>query len=78
MKLFIDSTNHPQVRSLVLGQKVTLTLQCSVDSASEGGVNLAIEGIKVGKKGKMNTQEIMLANRLQRIEDKMPGQAVTM
>lgn len=77
-KFFIDNTNYPSVGSMVRGQKLTITLTGSVEQVSANGITFNIEGMKVGKKGKMNTTEVLLANRLDRIEQKLPGQAVVM
>jgi len=77
-KLFVDKSNYPQVESMVTGQRIKVTMDCCVESCCSTGVNLSIEGMALGKKGKMNTQEILLANRLERIESKLGGQAVAM
>jgi len=63
---------------MVAGQKIKVTMDCSVESCCATGATLNIEGMQLGKKGKMNTQEILLANRLERIENKLGGQAVAM
>jgi len=77
-KFFIDNTNYPNVDGMVRGQSLTITLTGTVDSVTPTGISFNIEGMKVGKKGKMNTQEVLLANRLDRIEQKLPGQSVAM
>ena len=76
-KFFIDSTTYPTVKNMTTGQRLSITLVGTVEQASNG-INLSIDEMKVGKKGKMNTQEILIANRLDRIESKLPGQAVSM
>ena len=76
-KFFIDSINFPQVAGMVTGQRLTITLSGTVQKASNG-IQLDITEMKVGKKGKMNTQGVLIANRLDRIESKLPGQAVAM
>ena len=75
-KFFIDNSNYPQVANMVRGQRLTIEMVGTVDAISETGIQLNIESMRVGKKGKMNTQEVMIANRLDRIEKKLPGQAI--
>jgi hypothetical protein len=77
-KIFIDAVNYPQVANMVTGQRLTLTLSGKIEKAGAAGINFVIEGLKIGKKGKMSTTEVLLANRLDRIEEKLPGQAVAM
>jgi hypothetical protein len=76
MKFHIDSGQYPEVSKMNPGQRVTVTLVGTVSEAQNNGIILDIDSMKVGKKGKMNTQEVVLANRMKRIEDKLPGQAV--
>ena len=76
-KFFIDKTTYPQVDNMTTGQRLTVTMIGTVEQTGNG-INLAIDTMKVGKKGKMNTQEILIANRLDRIEQKLPGQSVAM
>ena len=76
-KFFIDSTTYPQVKNMTTGQRLSVTLVGTVEQTGNG-INLSISEMKVGKKGKMNTQEILIANRLDRIEQKLPGQSVAM
>lgn len=76
-KFFIDATNFPQVKGMTTGQRLSVTLTGTVQQTGNG-INLDISEMKVGKKGKMNTQEVLIANRLDRIEQKLPGQSVAM
>lgn len=78
MKFHIDFNNHPEAKKLNKGQAVNITLKGVVDSTDNSGVVLDITAMKIGKGGKMNTTEVLLANRLDRIEKKIAGQAVAM
>lgn len=75
MKFHIDFNSHPEAKKLNRGQSISITLKGTVASTDTGGVVIDISSMKVGKGGKMNTTEIMIANRLERIEKKMAGQA---
>jgi hypothetical protein len=76
-KMFLDFGNYPQLKNSTSGQRLTVTLGGVVQMGRDG-ITLEIDGIKVGKKGKMSTQDTLMANRLDRIEQKLPGQAVAM
>jgi hypothetical protein len=76
-KIFLDFNNYPSLKRMTTGQRLNVTIAGPVEMGRDG-VTLSIESLKVGKKGKMNTQEILIANRLDRIEAKLPGQSVAM
>ena len=78
MKFHIDSAQYPQVSKVTPGQRLTVTLVGTVSESQNNGIILDIDSMKVGKKGKMNTQEVLISNRLKRIEDKLSGQSVAM
>jgi len=74
-KIFLDAINYPQVKSMVRGQALKITLGGTILATAREGVTFQIETLSVGKKGKMSTQDVVIANRLERIESKLPGQA---
>jgi len=74
-KIFLDAINYPQVKSMVRGQSLKITLGGTIIATAREGVTFQIESLSVGKRGRMSTQDIVLANRLDRIEAKLPGQA---
>jgi len=73
-QLFLDFIKYPKLRNAVSGQRINITIG-GIAKVGRDGVNLTIESLDVGKRSKMSTQAIMLANRLDRIEAKLPGQA---
>lgn len=75
--MFLDFVNYPELKKMVTGQRLNVTLAGQVEQGRDG-VTLKVDSLKVGKKGKMSTQETLIANRLDRIEKKLPGQAVAM
>ena len=74
-KIFIDFANYPEAKKLTKGQRINLTLSGSAIDVSGTGVTMAIESFKLGKKGKMNTQEVLLNNMDQRLKSIEAGQA---
>jgi len=77
LKILLDSINYPDVESLVSGQKVNLNIAGTVQKVREGAM-VSIEVLSIGKKSKMNTQQILLSqmnDRLANIEAKQPGVA---
>ena len=74
-KLFLDNVNYPQVDKLSPRQVVNLTLSGQILSKNTNGVIFQIDAVSIGKGKKMSTGEILIANRLNRIEENQAGVA---
>lgn len=74
-KMFIDFNNYPTAKSMVTGQRVEIKLSGRVVGTTSGGIMYEIDALALGKKSKLNPTEIMIANKLDRIEAKLPGVA---
>ena len=71
-KMFNDFNQYPEAKKFNAGQKMTITLYGTAEFVSSSGVQMCIESFKLGKKGKMNTQEILLNNMNNRLKNWPP------
>ena len=74
-KIFVDFNNYPQAKSMVSGQRISIQLSGRVVGTTNSGIMYEIDSLGLGKKSKLNPTEVMIANKLDRIEQKLPGVA---
>lgn len=83
MKILLDKNNFPEAQKFNQGQRMNVTMGGMVQKSGDG-IMLLVDTFNIGKKPKMNTQQILINNNLARINKKLesidsksPGVATT-